>query len=50
MQPDITTRVMTIADYDRVIELMRATPGVSIRSADLREATAHYLALSRAQP
>ena len=44
MQPDITTRVMTIADYDRVIELMRATPGVSIRSADSREATARYLA------
>ena len=44
MQPDITTRVMTIADYDRVIELMRATPGVSIRDADSREATARYLA------
>ena len=44
MQPDITTRVMTIADYDRVIELMRATPGVSIRDADSREATTRYLA------
>ncbi len=34
----------TIDRYDDVIALMRATPGVSIRDADSREATARYLA------
>ena len=36
-------RSMTMADYDSVIALMKATPGVSIRDADSREATARYL-------
>ena len=35
---------MTIADYDDVMALMHATPGVSIRDADSREATERYLA------
>jgi len=34
---------MTMADYDAVIELMKATPGVSFRDADSRDATARYL-------
>lgn len=34
---------MRIRDYERVIALMRATPGVSIRDADSREATKRYL-------
>ncbi len=34
---------MTIADYDSVIELMRQTPGISLRDADSRLATARYL-------
>lgn len=34
---------MTIDDYDRVVELMQATPGVSFRDADSREATVRYL-------
>ncbi|MDB5978767.1 MAG: GCN5-related N-acetyltransferase [Nevskia sp.] len=36
-------RPMTIADYDAVIELMRQTPGISLRDADSRAATAMYL-------
>ncbi len=37
-------RAMTLNDYDTVIELMRATPGISLRDADSRESTARYLA------
>ncbi|OUM05135.1 GNAT family N-acetyltransferase [Pseudomonas syringae] len=40
----ITLRTMTMNDYDAVIELMRHTPGISIRDADSRESTARYLA------
>jgi N-acetylglutamate synthase len=36
-------RPMTMDDYDVVIELMKATPGVSFRDADSRDATARYL-------
>ncbi|SDA96823.1 Ribosomal protein S18 acetylase RimI [Pseudomonas sp. NFACC15-1] len=36
-------RVMTMDDYDAVIDLMRRTPGVSFRDADSRESTAKYL-------
>lgn len=36
-------RTMTMDDYDAVIELMKATPGVSFRDADSRESTAKYL-------
>jgi len=36
-------RPMTFADYDGVIALMQQTPGVSVRDADSREATARYL-------
>lgn len=36
-------RVMTLDDYDAVIELMRMTPGISLRDADSREATSRYL-------
>jgi len=34
---------MSIADYDAVIGLLRQSPGVSLRGADSREATARYL-------
>lgn len=36
-------RAMTPADYDAVMALMRQTPGISLRDADSREATARYL-------
>ncbi|QBK05605.1 GNAT family N-acetyltransferase [Hylemonella gracilis] len=36
-------RTMTISDYESVIQLMKDTPGVSLRDADSREATARYL-------
>jgi ribosomal protein S18 acetylase RimI-like enzyme len=36
-------RVMTLADYDAVTDLMRNTPGISLRDADSRESTARYL-------
>ncbi len=39
----ITIRSMTLDDYNAVIELMRSTPGISLRDADSREATARYL-------
>jgi ribosomal protein S18 acetylase RimI-like enzyme len=39
----INIRVMTMDDYDAVIALMSNTPGISIRDADSREATARYL-------
>lgn len=38
-----TIRVMTMADYDAVIDLMSKTPGISLRGADSRKATARYL-------
>ncbi len=34
---------MTLADYDDVIELMKQTPGVSVRDADSRASTERYL-------
>lgn len=34
----------TIDRYDEVISLMKRTPGVSVREADSKEATARYLA------
>ena len=40
----LNIRVMILDDYDAVIELMRATPGISLRDADSRESTARYLA------
>ena len=40
----IRIRVMTMDDYDAVLALMNATPGISIRDADGRDATARYLA------
>jgi ribosomal protein S18 acetylase RimI-like enzyme len=36
-------RVMTIADYNSVILLMKNTPGVSFRDADSLESTERYL-------
>lgn len=39
----INVRVMTMNDYDAVIALMSNTPGISLRDADSREATARYL-------
>jgi ribosomal protein S18 acetylase RimI-like enzyme len=36
-------RAMTIDDHDAVIELMRQTPGISLRDADSRESTQRYL-------
>ncbi|WP_160107147.1 GNAT family N-acetyltransferase [Pseudomonas izuensis] len=38
-----TLRVMTMDDYDAVIDLMRHTPGISLRDADSRESTSRYL-------
>ncbi|MGV8917965.1 MAG: GNAT family N-acetyltransferase [Pseudomonas sp.] len=38
-----SVRVMTINDYEAVIELMKQTPGVSFRDADSRESTLRYL-------
>jgi len=38
-----TLRVMTIDDYDAVVDLMKQTPGVSFRDADSRESTSRYL-------
>ncbi|MDY7066941.1 Acetyltransferase YpeA [Pseudomonas extremaustralis] len=39
-----TIRTMTPCDYDAVLALMQDTPGISLRDADSREATARYLA------
>ncbi|NUU36126.1 GNAT family N-acetyltransferase [Pseudomonas sp. C2B4] len=36
-------RVMTLDDYDAVMDLMRKTPGISLRDADSRESTSRYL-------
>lgn len=38
-----TIRVMTMDDYEAVIDLMQRTPGISIREADSRASTAAYL-------
>jgi ribosomal protein S18 acetylase RimI-like enzyme len=34
---------MTIGDFDRVIALMRQTPGITLRDVDSREAVGRYL-------
>ncbi|WP_411958990.1 GNAT family N-acetyltransferase [Pseudomonas sp. s4] len=39
----LTIRIMTIDDYDAVIDLMKQTPGISVRDADSRESTSRYL-------
>ncbi|MGV6397754.1 GNAT family N-acetyltransferase [Pseudomonas caspiana] len=36
-------RVMTLSDYDAVLQLMRETPGISLRDADSRDSTERYL-------
>ena len=36
-------RAMSIADYESVIDLMKQTPGVSLRDADSRDSTERYL-------
>ena len=36
-------RTMHLGDFDAVMVLMRATPGVTVREADSKEATARYL-------
>jgi N-acetylglutamate synthase-like GNAT family acetyltransferase len=41
--PDFLIRPMLITDYDEVLGLLSQTPGVSLREADSREATARYL-------
>ncbi len=38
-----TIRAMTITDYDVVVELMKRTPGVTVRDADSHDSTARYL-------
>lgn len=38
-----TIREMNISDYQAVIELMKNTPGVTVRDADSLEATTRYL-------
>ena len=40
---DMQLILYTMAHYDEVTALMRRTPGVSLRDADSREATARYL-------
>jgi len=42
-QPRPVIRPMTLADYDDVMYLMAQTPGITLRNADTREATARYL-------
>jgi ribosomal protein S18 acetylase RimI-like enzyme len=37
-------RVMTPDDHEDVLTLMKATPGVAVREADAKDATARYLA------
>lgn len=39
----VNIREMSMDDYDAVIALMRATPGISVREADSRDAIARYL-------
>jgi len=39
----ITIEDMTIDHYEAVLDLMRQTPGVTVRAADSREATERYL-------
>lgn len=39
----LNIRVMTMDDYDAVLALMSKTPGISLRDADSRQATARYL-------
>jgi ribosomal protein S18 acetylase RimI-like enzyme len=39
----IHVREMQITDYDSVIQLMQVTPGIAVRDADSKEATARYL-------
>ena len=39
----VTFREMTIADHAAVVDLMRRTPGVSMRDADSEEAVARFL-------
>lgn len=41
---DIHIREFRIEDYERVLSLMKATPGITIRTADGFEATRRYLA------
>ena len=36
-------RTMIMTDYDRIIELLKITPGTTVRDADSYEATARYL-------
>jgi ribosomal protein S18 acetylase RimI-like enzyme len=38
-----TIRTMLLTDYDAVMDLMRQTPGVSLRDADSYDATQRYL-------
>lgn len=37
-------RTMTLDDYDAVLDLMKRTPGVTVRDADSKVSTARYLA------
>ncbi|WOO41135.1 GNAT family N-acetyltransferase [Rubellicoccus peritrichatus] len=39
---EIEYREMSLNDYDEVIELMKITPGVTVREADSRDATKRY--------
>ena len=39
----MTIREMTIEDYEDIIELFKATPGITVREADSKEATRRYL-------
>ena len=38
-----TIRTMTIADYKVVMQLIKQTPGITVREADSQDSTARYL-------
>ena len=39
----MTLRKMTIDDYDDIIAMFRATPGITVREVDSKDATRRYL-------
>ncbi len=41
---DIQIRELRMADHDRLLSLMKATPGITVRAADGFQATERYLA------
>ncbi len=43
MESTIQIRELTLDDYEDILELLRVTPGVTLRRADSRDAIASYL-------